>query len=92
MFFRGKPAQFDFLVTQGVVDAISSEEGSEFLVRHFNGDWGDIDSVDRQINEQSITSGVRNVFSQYTARSGSVVNIVSGYGRITMRLSHELVF
>jgi len=92
MFFRGKPGAIDFIFTQVVVDTVSIEEANELLERHKNGDWGDIDSVDRQINEQSIAKGVRNVFSRYRTRRGGIVEIVSGYGRITMRLSHEWVF
>lgn len=91
MVSKDKPQSIHFVLTQGIVDAVSIEEAFEFLERHLDGDWGDIDSVDRQINEQSIARGVQNILSRYTTRSGSSVDIVSGYRRITMRLSHELV-
>lgn len=87
-----KPQSIHFVFTQGIVDAVSIEEACEFLERHLDGDWGDIDSVDRQINEQSLARGVRNVLSRYTGRSGSTVEIVSGYRRISMRLAHEYTF
>ncbi len=44
---------------------------SDLLSRHQSGDWGDLDSEDRQANEQALTYGAR-LLSAYPVGSGRV--------------------
>ena len=42
-----------------------------FLIRHLNGDWGDVDSEEWQENENALVAHGR-LFSRYTAPFGEV--------------------
>ena len=45
----------------------ASQEGlslSQFIERHHNGDWGNLDEEDKQVNEDAIKQGGR-IFSSY---------------------------
>ena len=45
----------------------ASQEGlslSQFIERHHNGDWGDLDEEDKQANEDALVHGGR-IFSSY---------------------------
>ena len=48
-----------------------------FFIRHFNGDWGDVSSEERQENEESLLTGGR-LFSRYNAPFGALWIITTG--------------
>lgn len=55
-------------------DAIAALEGAgqtawEFVTRHVEGDFGEVDAEDRQANEEAIQHGER-ILSAYTLRTG----------------------
>ena len=49
------------LMTPGALAALAEAEQNpmEFLSRHFNCDWGDLDEEDKQENERSLQEGYR---------------------------------
>ena len=60
------------LMTRGVNDLVAEDEAfakfvTESLARHQRGDWGDLDSEDKQENELSLKAGYR-LLSAYKAR------------------------
>jgi hypothetical protein len=48
----------------------------EFVVRHSNGDWGDVGPADKVANEQAINTGAR-LFSKYTLTNGVVMYVIT---------------
>ena len=51
-------------VTRGVHKSVSVVEVFRCLSRHARGDWGDMDTEDRESNERALVSGAR-LFSGY---------------------------
>jgi hypothetical protein len=49
---------------------------SNYLTRHANGDWGEIDEHDRKANEYALDHGLR-VMSVYTLSSGERIWVVT---------------
>jgi hypothetical protein len=47
----------------------AGQQPQEFLERHANGDWGDVDSQDAKENEISLQRGFR-LLSSYTTSAG----------------------
>jgi len=52
--------------TPGAIDVLneSGQGVSDLLRRHVTGDWGDLDSEDKQTNEDALECGAR-IFSAY---------------------------
>ena len=48
----------------------------EFLSRHVRGDWGDLDSEDKQANEDALKDGGR-IFSSYRLADGTVLWVIT---------------
>jgi hypothetical protein len=65
------------VMTPGAMTAFESsgDDPLDFLLRHVNGDWGDLDEHDRHENELSLREGLR-LLSAYTLSSG--VRVVTG--------------
>jgi hypothetical protein len=59
------------LATPGALEALedSGQAPAEFLSRHANGDWGDVDAADAAENELSVAEGFR-ILSAYKTRKG----------------------
>jgi hypothetical protein len=59
------------LATPGALEALeqSSQAPAEFLSRHANCDWGDVDAADAAENELSVAEGFR-ILSAYKTRKG----------------------
>ena len=57
--------------TPGALEALEDAQQlpSEFLSRHINGDWGDVDKEDATENELSVKEGFR-ILSAYKTRKG----------------------
>ena len=54
----------------------SGEEPLAFLLRHVQGDWGDVDEHDRQENELSVQHGWR-LLSAYRLSDGTRIWIIT---------------
>lgn len=54
------------LATPGALEALeeSGQSAADFLGRHVNGDWGDVDAEDAKENELSVAQGFR-ILSAY---------------------------
>ncbi len=48
----------------------------EFLVRHAQGDWGDLDDEDRHLNDEAVKDGSR-ILSAYTLKTGVRVWVIT---------------
>ena len=66
-----KSAKFDLgqiVATPGALEALGSagQSPAEFLTRHVQGDWGEVDDEDKQANDDALKTGAR-LLSAYTA-------------------------
>ncbi len=48
----------------------------DFLVRHVQGDWGDLDAEDRRLNDEAVKAGER-ILSAYMLKTGVRVWIIT---------------
>lgn len=61
----------------------------QFIERHHNGDWGDLDDEDKQANEDALLHGGR-IFSSYLAQ-GQKIYVITEFDRSTSTIlfAHE---
>ena len=66
------------VATPGAIDALaeSGQTPTEFLSRHISGDWGEVDSEDRQTNEDALIHGER-LMSVYQTNKGIKIWIIT---------------
>ena len=66
------------VATPGALRAIESAGDTpyQFLNRHLQGDWGDLDEHDRLENERSLNDGCR-LLSAYHLRDGTKIWIIT---------------
>ena len=66
------------LSTPGAMGAFEKNGQSpfEFLQRHLNGDWGDLDQEDRQANERAVMDGSR-LLSAYKLKDGTKIWLIT---------------
>ncbi|HYL15138.1 MAG TPA: hypothetical protein VEV41_19015 [Terriglobales bacterium] len=66
------------LATPGALEALekASQQPEEFLDRHANGDWGELDSHDAKENEFSLQRSLR-LLSSYTTAAGDKLWIIT---------------
>src|SRR5260370_42170343 len=80
------------LATPGALQALENagQEPQEFLDRHVNGDWGEVDCHDAAENEFSLERGFR-LLSSYTTTAGDKVVVITEADRsaTTLILPHE---
>jgi hypothetical protein len=64
--------------TPGAAEAFSrnNQEPTEFLRRHWRGDWGEVDEHDRQENEFSLTRELR-LLSSYSLKDGTRIWVIT---------------
>ena len=67
------------VITQGALE-LPQDEVWYSLVRHMNGDWGDLDDFDRDENDVALDYGGR-LMSRYATRSGTVFWIITEHDR-----------
>ena len=53
---------------------------AEFLIRHKNGDWGELDPEDRRENERALRQGSR-LLAAYSTRTGERLWIITEWDR-----------
>lgn len=58
------------LITPGAQAALTNEDALTALSRHAQGDWGDLETEDREENELSLREGFR-ILSSYRSESGT---------------------
>ena len=77
-------------VTARVIDALTFDEINFALYRHRIGDWGEVESADRELNEQALATGGRLV-SLYCTRSGHRFYVITdaGWTMTSILLSSE---
>ena len=65
-------------ITPGAIEALkeSNQNGTDFLKRHQNGDWGIVDKRDENENEISVTQGFR-ILSAYMTNKGEKLWIIT---------------
>ena len=68
----------DFVGTPGSIEALkeSGQTPYEFLRRHANGDWGDLDDEDKALNDEALIDGSR-IMSAYELNNGSKIWIIT---------------
>jgi hypothetical protein len=66
------------VATPGALAAIkkAGQQPGEFLTRHINRDWGDLDEEDRKENESSLEHGFR-LLSAYKTNAGDRLWIIT---------------
>jgi hypothetical protein len=66
------------VATPGALDALegSKQSAAEFLHRHTNGDWGELDAHDVAENQFSLENGFR-LLSSYTSANGQKLWIIT---------------
>jgi hypothetical protein len=66
------------VATPGAAEALTrnQQEPTEFLRRHWRGDWGRLDQEDIAENELSLTVGLR-LLSAYTLKDGTYIWIIT---------------
>lgn len=62
--------------TPPALGQVQSDEIVDALYRHASGDWGDIQAVDAQSNEEALQTGGR-LFSVYHSRRGNCFWIIT---------------
>jgi len=68
------------LITETAEGQLSREEVATSLLRHQNGDWGDLNGSDEKANEDALSSTGR-LFSSYHSRSGETFCILTDADR-----------
>ena len=79
------------VATPGAMAALkkAGQQPGEFLTRHINRDWGDLDEEDRKENEYSLEHGFR-LLSAYKTNAGDRVWIITEADRsVTILLPEE---
>ena len=64
------------VITPNALNTLSQTDVQTALVRHFRGDWGDVDEEDRRTNDQSLKHGAR-LLSVYHAANGTKFWIIT---------------
>lgn len=66
------------LATPGALDALceSGQSPAEFLLRHVQGDWGDLSGDDKQLNEEALIDGSR-IMSAYRMSKGTKLWVIT---------------
>ena len=75
------------VATPGALVSLSEagQTPAQFLGRHINGDWGDVDDEDRQANEQSLLDDSR-ILSAYRLSTGERLWIITEADRSSTTL------
>lgn len=66
------------VATPGAVEVLKNagQSAADFLKRHAQGDWGDLDEEDRQANEDALIDGSR-ILSAYRTSLGEKLWIIT---------------
>lgn len=66
------------LSTPSALEAIAEagQNLAEFLIRHVQGDWGDMSADDKQLNDEALVDGSR-IMSAYRTSKGTKIWIIT---------------
>jgi len=66
------------VATPGALDALARNQQTplEFLQRHINHDWGDVDNENKLENDYSVTRGLR-ILSAYTLKDETRIWVIT---------------
>jgi hypothetical protein len=67
-------------ITRGAMAALTPDEAMDGLVRHLEGDWGEVDESDRKENEAALEHGFR-LLSSYKSNDGTTYWIITEHDR-----------
>jgi len=70
----------DLYITRNAAMQLSDADVKDALVRHLQGDWGDLGAEDWEENELSLRDGYR-LLSVYTAKDGTRFWIITEHDR-----------
>ena len=68
------------VATPNVLSQIAQDDITSGLRRHLTGDWGELDSEDREANEQALIHGTR-LLSAYHAANGTKFWIITEWDK-----------
>lgn len=68
------------VITRHAHKVLTSRDVNEALIRHLEGDWGQVCESDRQLNDSAIQDGGR-IMSEYFSGSGVRFWIITEYDR-----------
>ena len=68
--------------TRGALEAMSVADIDPLtlLSRHLRGDWGDLDPIDKKLNDNAVKEKTR-ILSAYTLPNGVKIWIITGWDR-----------
>jgi hypothetical protein len=66
------------VATPGALEALAKagQQPWQLLLRHVQGDWGDLDDEDRRLNDEALRDGSR-ILSAYTLKTGVKLWIIT---------------
>jgi hypothetical protein len=66
------------VATPGALEALdkAGQQPGQLLLRHTQGDWGDLDDEDRRLNDEALKDGSR-ILSAYTLKTGVKLWIIT---------------
>lgn len=67
---QGKFSSGQIVITRRADSVLPPHDVLQCLLRHFNGDWGEVDELSRRINEDAVHRGGR-VLSRYKSSDGT---------------------
>jgi hypothetical protein len=70
----------------------ASDDPEMFLLRHLQGDWGDVNAKEDEANETALATG-RHLFSLYRTSLGRPIRVITDPGRsaTSMLLPEEAI-
>ena len=68
------------VITRHAQNVLSNRDLNEALIRHLEGDWGQVRESDRQLNDSAIQDGGR-IMSEYCSGNGVRFWIITEYDR-----------
>lgn len=68
------------VITQGASSELTQDDVLKALVRHMDGDWGELCEEDRRENETALKYGFR-LFSRYRTQDGTAFWIITEHDR-----------
>jgi hypothetical protein len=70
----------EIVFTRGAMSCLTQDDVLKALVRHMNGDWGDVDDHDRKENEFALEQGLR-LLSRYVTSTGATFWVITEHDR-----------
>ena len=68
------------VITDGAINELSADEVRECLLRHAEGDWGDLSPEDWELNDEALENEGR-LLSRYVSQNGQPFWIITEWDR-----------